>query len=115
MENGRRIFGWEDYTVFATMLVISALIGVYHGCRFSLKGKKKKDEPENGSPSDFLTGGGQMSVIPVALSMLARYVLDTDSLLRKSEKFAVLASNPCVSRYLIILMKYNKRGKTSDN
>ncbi|KAL0273741.1 UNVERIFIED_CONTAM: hypothetical protein PYX00_006346 [Menopon gallinae] len=74
MENGSRVFGWEDYTVFAAMLVVSALIGLYHGCRFGLKRKKKKDEPESGSPSDFLTGGGQMSVIPVALSMLASFL-----------------------------------------
>lgn len=68
----RRLFGWEDYTVFAAMLVGSAAIGVYHGCRFGGNSKKKKDDPDHDSPGEFLTGSGKMSTIPVALSMLAR-------------------------------------------
>lgn len=71
----KRLFGWEDYTVFAAMLVGSAAIGVYHGLNwreFGGNSKKKKTDTEHGSPDDFLTGSGKMSTIPVALSMLAR-------------------------------------------
>lgn len=67
----RRLFGWEDYTVFAAMLVGSALIGVYHGFQFGGNSRKKKDEVEDSS-GEFLTAGGKMATLPVALSMLAR-------------------------------------------
>ena len=65
-----RHFSWADYTVFGTMLLVSAGIGLYHGCsmRF-VRGKEKRlARSESG---EFLTAGGQMSAVPVAISMLA--------------------------------------------
>lgn len=64
-----RLFAWQDYAVFASMLVVSASIGVYHGisCR-----KKKTEDAEDAGAGEFLIGGGKMQTIPVALSMLAR-------------------------------------------
>ena len=60
-----KLFSWADYVVFASMLVISAGIGVYYGfC------KKQQKTPEN-SADEFLIGGGKMKTIPVALSLLA--------------------------------------------
>lgn len=67
-----RFFAWEDYTVFAAMLVVSALIGVYHGFSFGNKRKKKEPTEVEDSAGEFLTAGGKMSTLPVALSMLAR-------------------------------------------
>ncbi|KAK6619231.1 hypothetical protein RUM44_003613 [Polyplax serrata] len=74
----RKVFGWEDYTVFAGMLLVSALIGIYHG--FEFRGSKQKKKrvketgSEHGSPNEFLMAGGKMSTLPVALSMLASFL-----------------------------------------
>lgn len=82
----RKVFGWEDYTVFAGMLLVSALIGIYHG--FEFRGSKQKKKrvketgSEHGSPNEFLMAGGKMSTLPVALSMLARYELAIELLTR---------------------------------
>ena len=76
-----RHFRWQDYCVFAGMLVVSSLIGVYHGWKLSRKNKEHSQDTEsgacspNGSPnasSEFLTAGGRMATWPVAISMLAR-------------------------------------------
>ncbi|XP_014284646.1 sodium-coupled monocarboxylate transporter 2 [Halyomorpha halys] len=55
-------FGWIDYTVFGALLVVSAGIGV-GTC---------KDQSK--SANQFLTAGGKMGCIPVALSMLASFL-----------------------------------------
>lgn len=61
---GGRLFEWGDYAVFGLMLAISAAIGLYHGLRRRRTGTD--------SAAEFLTGGGQLGTVPVALSMLAR-------------------------------------------
>lgn len=61
-------FGVPDYLVFVMMLVLCALIGVYFGF-FEKKPAKKCDEE-----SDYLVGGRQMKVIPITMSLIARYV-----------------------------------------
>lgn len=64
-----RLFQWGDYAVFGLMLAISAAIGIYHGVRRRRSGAD--------SAAEFLTGGGQLGTVPVALSMLARYTIKT--------------------------------------
>jgi len=66
-----RYFSWQDYTVFAAMLVVSALIGVYHGFSWRKKPEKTPGGQDVDGAGEFLTAGGQMSTIPVALSLLA--------------------------------------------
>lgn len=61
-------FGMPDYLVFVVMLAICALIGVYFG--FIEKKPHKKGDEE----SDYLVGGRQMKVIPITMSLIARYV-----------------------------------------
>jgi len=56
----RAKFGWEEYTVFALMLAVSAAIGVY----FWWRGQKNNAE--------FLLGGQGMSTLPMTLSLVAR-------------------------------------------
>ena len=65
-----RHFSWSDYTVFGTMVLVSAGIGVYHGCNMRLI-RGKKSRPTRSESGEFLTGGGQMSAVAVAVSMLA--------------------------------------------
>lgn len=67
-------FGWVDYFVFLLMLISCALIGVYFGF-FEKKFRKKKiymEKNESEVAQDYLMGGRQMSVVPVALSLVAR-------------------------------------------
>lgn len=53
-----------DYVVFAAMLVISAVIGIYYA--FAGGGQK--------TSRDFLMGGRSMSALPVALSLTASFM-----------------------------------------
>ncbi|NWJ05049.1 SC5A8 protein, partial [Crypturellus undulatus] len=53
-----------DYVVFAAMLLISAVIGVYYA--FAGGGQK--------TSSDFLVGGRRMTALPVALSLTASFM-----------------------------------------
>ncbi|XP_071454719.1 sodium-coupled monocarboxylate transporter 1-like isoform X2 [Hetaerina americana] len=90
----QRHFGWQDYTVFGGMLVVCSMIGVYHGInwrqvlakwfggfsRAPSKGGPAGGDAEKGtggggqSSGEFLTGNGNMSTVPVALSMLASFL-----------------------------------------
>ena len=58
-------FGWEEYLIFAMMLSVSAFIGLY----FWWQGKRNKAE----NNAEFLMGGKSMGVLPVSLSLLARW------------------------------------------
>ena len=76
-------FGWPDYLVFAAMLAISAIIGIYYAC---VGGKQN-------STSEFLMAGRNMGTFPVAMSLIARYVDQLESVfplvktkVKKSEK-----------------------------
>ncbi|XP_053611489.1 sodium-coupled monocarboxylate transporter 1-like [Plodia interpunctella] len=56
-------FTWVDYLVFVFMLAISAVVGVYWGFF-------KKQSTQN----DYLLGGRNMKVVPVAMSLVASFV-----------------------------------------
>ncbi|XP_070178289.1 sodium-coupled monocarboxylate transporter 1-like isoform X2 [Littorina saxatilis] len=63
MEEQRHLGVW-DYVVFALMLVVSAGIGIFYGCR----AKKLKTAKE------FLMANHSMSVVPVAISILLSFL-----------------------------------------
>ncbi|KAF2901935.1 hypothetical protein ILUMI_04248 [Ignelater luminosus] len=56
-------FSWIDFTVFAIMLGLSALIGIYYG----FCGKKQD------TANEYLLGGRNMKVFPVAMSLIASH------------------------------------------
>lgn len=56
-------FTWPDYAVFLIMLIICLLIGVYFG--FIKVSKNVKD---------YLIGSENMTVWPVTISLVVRYV-----------------------------------------
>lgn len=60
--SGIGYFSAIDYTVLATMLSISAGIGVWFG--FCNKGEQTTEE--------YLMGGRKMKTIPIAISLVAR-------------------------------------------
>ena len=55
-------FGWTDYTLFAGLLGISMLIGIYFGF-FSTK---------QNNTTEYLLGGKSMSFLPISMSLMAR-------------------------------------------
>lgn len=56
-------FSWPDYLVFIAMFVFCLMIGIYFGFM-----KKAVSE------DDYLVGGRNMSVFPIALSLVASFV-----------------------------------------
>lgn len=56
-------FTWPDYFVFIAMFVLCILIGIYFGFM-----KKSIGE------SDYLMGGRNMLVLPIALSLVASFI-----------------------------------------
>ena len=54
-------FGWEEYFILGLMLGVSLVIGIY----FAWKGQKNN--------SQFLLGGKNMGMIPMTMSLVARY------------------------------------------
>lgn len=56
-------FGTPDYIVFAAMLIICGIVGIYFGF-------VKKSSGEN----EYLVGGRNMKMFPVSLSLLASFI-----------------------------------------
>lgn len=56
------LFSWYDYVILIGMLTISGGLGIFFGC---FKDKKT-------TAKDFLLGGSNMKVLPVAISLVAR-------------------------------------------
>ena len=52
-------FGWQDYVILATILLICLLIGLY----FGWTGQKNN--------ADYLLGGRKMGVLPMSFSLMA--------------------------------------------
>ena len=53
-------FGWEEYVVLSTTLLISAMIGIY----FAFKGQN--------TTAEFLMASGQMTLFPTTMSLACR-------------------------------------------
>ncbi|XP_018568626.1 sodium-coupled monocarboxylate transporter 1-like [Anoplophora glabripennis] len=62
-------FDIVDYAVFSSMLILSALTGLYYGCR-----TKYCKNQEGQTLREYLTGNGNLRPFPVALSLIASYV-----------------------------------------
>lgn len=58
-------FDLYDYTVFALLLLVSGLIGVY----FAFFAKVKQN-----TTSEYLMGGKTMGIFPISMSLIARYL-----------------------------------------
>ena len=52
-----------DYIVFASMLVLSSVIGIYYGC------KRRQT-----TTKDYLTAGGSMHWLPLSISLMASFM-----------------------------------------
>lgn len=56
-------FEWPDYIIFILMLLLCIAIGVYFGIK-----------QKSGNESDMLMGGRSMLMLPIAMSLIARYI-----------------------------------------
>lgn len=74
-------FAWPDYAVFIMMLAGSAIIGIYFGFVEKKSGKRtvRSDRHESDVAKQYLMGGKELSVIPVAVSLVAGYKFFSDS------------------------------------
>lgn len=69
LQIGNQKFTVYDYIVFSLMLVGCALVGIYYAFRGRTKGSRRcLDEAD-----EYLLGSRNMSVLPVAMSLIARY------------------------------------------
>lgn len=78
-ETNQLVFGWIDYILFSGLLGVSLFIGIYFGF-FS-----KQD-----SASEYLFGGKNMAYLPVAISIIARFVRTVISQFYFLYSFAIL-------------------------
>ena len=85
-----RTFHVLDYVVFGLMLMISAAIGIYHGCT----GGKQR------TTSEYLLGNRSMKTFPIAISLLASYLSAITLLGVPSEIFTYGA------QYSVLLLSY---------
>lgn len=76
VRNSLMHFSWPDYLVFLVMLLSCSIIGVYFGWQDHKKHQNhKRNRRRRGSEAlDYLVGGRKMSVFPVAMSLVARYL-----------------------------------------
>ena len=73
-ENLVHYFGIADYSVFIFMLVLCSCIGLFFGYQGHRKHNKKgrqKNAIDNEQALEYLVGGRNMKVLPVAMSLIA--------------------------------------------
>ncbi|XP_063914114.1 sodium-coupled monocarboxylate transporter 2-like isoform X2 [Zophobas morio] len=69
MSKMKYYFGVVDYILFAALLFLSAMTGVYFGFRHKLYKKRKREDLK-----DYLTANRNLKPFPVAMSLIASYV-----------------------------------------
>lgn len=70
-------FSAVDYTVFILMLAICTFIGLYFGYVDYRKRKRATSTDANAEAADYLMGGRDMPILPIALSLTASFVSGT--------------------------------------
>jgi len=89
-----RFSAW-DYVVFAIVLAIASAIGLFYGCT----GNKQS------STAEFLMAGRSMSILPVALSLLASF-MSAITLLGTPAEMVIYGTQYwviCVSYFFVLL------------
>ena len=72
-----KTFSAVDYTVFILMLAICTFIGLYFGYVDYRKKKRATTSDANTEAANYLMGGRDMGLIPIALSLTASFVSGT--------------------------------------
>ena len=71
LRNSLKHFGIIDYSVFAVLLLSCTIVGVYFGYTDYKKKKRMKNQRRGSEAMDYLVGGRNMKVFPVAMSLVA--------------------------------------------
>ncbi|KAF7643450.1 hypothetical protein LDENG_00239240, partial [Lucifuga dentata] len=66
-DSSRSVFSLADYMVFAAMLLVSVVIGLFQALT-------KKKQQREARADGFFTGGRNMSAVPVGLSLCASFM-----------------------------------------
>lgn len=90
-------FGKADYAVFITMLFCCSMVGLYFGYKDHQQHKKMKKHRRGSEALDYLMGGRNMQVFPVAMSLVASFI----------SGITLLGEFSCWS--LNLIMKFNFR------
>lgn len=64
-------FGFADYVVFVLMLIICTIVGLFFGYEDYKKRKAAKTHRRGSEAQDYLMGGRNMKIFPVAMSLIA--------------------------------------------
>lgn len=64
-------FGVADYSVFIAMLLSCTVVGLYFGYEDYKKKKQMKHQRRGSEAMDYLVGGRNMKIFPVAMSLVA--------------------------------------------
>lgn len=81
-------FSWFDYGLFVAMLLLSVLIGLYFGCC-----------GHQDSINEYLLGGKEMSVVPIAISLVARYI-------KKNSPYLSIYHDPCCLTVIFLELRF---------
>lgn len=60
-----------DFVIFGIFLLLSMIVGVYHGIKTKIGKNADKNDTE---ATDFLTGGRKLPILPVCLSLLTTFI-----------------------------------------
>lgn len=82
-------FGVADYSVFIAMLLSCTVVGLYFGYEDYMKRKSAKKHRRGSEAQDYLMGGRNMKIFPVAMSLVASCISGI-ALLGKSFFFIIL-------------------------
>lgn len=75
LSNSLKRFGTADYAVFVIMLVCCSMVGLYFGYDDHRRRKATKNTQNAESDTlNYLMGGRNMQVFPVAMSLVASFV-----------------------------------------
>ncbi|KAK0176391.1 hypothetical protein PV328_000534 [Microctonus aethiopoides] len=97
----KRTFDILDCGVFAFMLGVSAIVGVYH----AYKARKNPD-----AVREYLIGGQNMSIFPISMSLIASYIsgiailgLPAEMYVYGTQLWSVVIADACVSLTMAIV------------
>jgi sodium-coupled monocarboxylate transporter 8/12 len=71
LRNSLKRFGAADYAVFAVLLLSCTVVGLYFGYTDYQRKKRMKHQRRGSEAMDYLVGGRNMKVFPVAMSLVA--------------------------------------------
>lgn len=103
ISNSMKRFAAIDYAVFVIMLCCCSMVGLYFGWADHKKQRKSRHKERRGSAAaEYLMGGRNMQVFPVAMSLVASFVSGI-TLLGTSTEIYLYGTQYCYIIFSILL------------